>query len=553
MLSPVRFDECLRLQVWSYNQTHQGLSSVNVPFPYESTFRKHILNPTNKHILIILDGYGIAVDPSVSAIHSARKPFLDSLFKKYPHATLEASGLAVGLPDGQMGNSEVGHMNLGAGRIVYQDITRIDRAIEDGTFFDNSVLREACNRVRKTSRKIHLIGLFSDGGVHSHVHHLQALLKFANGQELGSDQVIIHAFTDGRDTDPHGGIDYFQALQEAIAEYAVGRFASIVGRYWAMDRDRRWDRTQRAFDLLVHGKGEAFDSPGSALQDSYRHGVTDEFVSPRAIGTSEEIQSSRINGEDSVIFFNFRADRARQLTQAFIRSEFEEFDRGSFQPPHLSTFTDYSSDFDVPVVFPDVNLKATLGEVVSEQGGNQLRAAETEKYPHVTYFFSGGQEEPFPGEDRILVPSPKVATYDLQPEMSAPELARKLAASIAESEFTFVVLNFANPDMVGHTGVFDAAVAAVEAIDDATRVVVESALANRYTVNIISDHGNADCMMNPDGSPFTAHTTAPVPHLIIKEGFDGPIQDGKLGDIAPTILQLLNLPIPEEMTGDVLI
>jgi len=511
------------------------------------------LNPTNKHILIILDGYGIAVDPSVSAIHHARKPYLDSLFNKYPHATLMASGLAVGLPEGQMGNSEVGHMNLGAGRIVYQDITRIDRAIEDGSFFEISVLKDACDRIRDTTQKIHFIGLFSDGGVHSHIHHLQALLKFGADQQLDSDQIMIHAFTDGRDTDPHGGSRYCDDLQDAISEEGVGRIASIIGRYWAMDRDRRWDRTQRAFALLIEGKGETFESPRAALESSYANGVTDEFVAPSMIGTPEEIVSSRIRPADSVVFFNFRADRARQLTQALIYEEFGEFDRGSFQSPHLTTFSDYSADFDVPVAFPDVNLKATLGEVVSELGGKQLRAAESEKYPHVTYFFSGGLEEPFPGEDRILVPSPKVATYDLQPEMSAPELADKVATSLAENDYTFVILNFANPDMVGHTGVFNAAIAAVEAIDDATRTVVDSAIANDYTINIISDHGNADCMMNPDGSPFTAHTTALVPHLIIKKGFGGPIRDGKLGDIAPTILKILELPIPAEMTGDVLI
>lgn len=507
----------------------------------------------NKHILIILDGYGIAVDPSVSAIEAAKKPFLDSLFQKYPHATLEASGLAVGLPDGQMGNSEVGHMNLGAGRVVYQDITRIGRSIGSAEFLNNEVLLTAFDRIRNTQNKLHLLGLFSDGGVHSHTDHLEALLDLAAGRGLSAGQVLVHAFTDGRDTDPRAAITFAESFEKAITRLGVGRIASVVGRYWAMDRDRRWERIQLAYDLLVHGVGEFFLTTREALQSSYDDGVTDEFIKPRAIGSPAEIAASRIENGDSVVFFNFRADRARQLTMAMTENSFDHFDRQGQIEMHFAAFTDYSADFQLPVVFPKVNLENTIGEVISNLRGRQLRVAETEKYPHVTYFYSGGREKPFLGEDRILVPSPKVATYDLQPEMSAPELAQQVAEALSRVPYNLVVLNFANPDMVGHTGVFEAAVKAVEAADEATRIVVESALENGYSINIISDHGNADCMINPDGSPFTAHTTALVPHLIIKNGFHGPIRDGKLGDVAPTILKLLNVDIPDEMTGDILI
>jgi 2,3-bisphosphoglycerate-independent phosphoglycerate mutase len=516
-----------------------------------------MMDKHKRHILIILDGYGIAEDPSVSAVDHAKKPFLDALFEKYPHATLQASGLAVGLPEGQMGNSEVGHMNLGAGRVVYQEITRIDKAIADGDFFENEELLHAARHAREHGTKLHLMGLFSDGGVHSSNEHLYALLELARREGLEAAQVCVHAFTDGRDTDPHGGIGYVQAFQERAREVGVGRIVSIVGRYYAMDRDKRWDRTAKAYNLLVKGEGEGFGDPVAALQASYDDGVTDEFVTPRRIDYGDEgafgDHGSRVESGDAVIFFNFRADRARQLTSAFTQADFDGFDRGERLDLYYVTFTPYDEAYDLPIAFKKVNLRQTLGEVVAARGGTQLRAAETEKYPHVTYFFSGGREAPFDGEDRILVPSPKVATYDLQPEMSAPELAEKVAAALAEEKYNFVCLNFANPDMVGHTGVFEAAVKAVEAVDAGARKVVEAALKHGYSVNIIADHGNADKMRNPDGSPHTAHTTALVPHLIIKDGFDGPINDGKLGDIAPTILALLDEDIPEVMTGDVLI
>ncbi len=510
-----------------------------------------------RHILIILDGYGIAADPSVSAIDHAEKPFLDSLFAKYPHAKLEASGRAVGLPVGQMGNSEVGHMNLGAGRVVYQDITRIDKAIEDGDFFENRVLIGAAQHARVRGNKLHLLGLFSDGGVHSSDTHLYALLELAKRNGLQPNQVCVHAFTDGRDTDPHGGARYVQEFQAKAAEIGVGRIVSIIGRYFAMDRDRRWERTRLAYDLLVNGDGDVYYDPATALEASYAAGVTDEFVKPCLIRYEMEDgfgeHGTRVEDGDAVVFFNFRADRARQLTRAFMEPDFDGFRREKQLDLHFVTFTPYHEAFDFPIAFDKLNLTNTLGETISALGGTQLRAAETEKYPHVTFFFSGGREEPYEGEDRILVPSPKVATYDLQPEMSAPELAERVAAALAEEKYNLVILNFANPDMVGHTGVFEAAVKAIETVDACTRMVVESALAHGYSVEIIADHGNSDKMRNPDGSPNTAHTTVPVPHLIIRNGFTGAIKDGKLGDIAPTILSILGEEIPKEMAGEILI
>ncbi|HET6567486.1 MAG TPA: 2,3-bisphosphoglycerate-independent phosphoglycerate mutase [Rhodothermales bacterium] len=513
-----------------------------------------------KHILIILDGYGIAVDPSVSAIDHAKKPFLDSLFARYPHARLQASGRAVGLPEGQMGNSEVGHMNLGAGRVVYQEITRIDKEIEDRDFFKNPELVEAARHAEHHGAKLHLMGLFSDGGVHASLDHLFALMQLAREVGLQQAQVCVHAFTDGRDTDPHAGATYAKLFQKKADEIGVGRIVSIVGRYYAMDRDKRWERTEIAYRLLTEGKGNVYHDPVKALEASYADGVTDEFVKPRIIDYQDDggarfgKHGTRIESGDSVVFFNFRGDRARQITRAFTEPDFDGFDRGEMlRDLHYTIFSPYDESFDLPVAFPRVNLTNTLGEVIASNGGAQLRAAETEKYPHVTFFFSGGREEPFEGEDRILVPSPKVATYDLQPEMSAPELAERVATAIAKKDYNFVCLNFANPDMVGHTGVFEAAVKAVETVDACAKKVVEAALANGYSVNIIADHGNADKMKNPDGTPNTAHTTALVPHLIIWDEFKGPIQDGKLGDVAPTILKILGVTPPAEMTGNVLI
>ncbi|NNF03722.1 MAG: 2,3-bisphosphoglycerate-independent phosphoglycerate mutase [Rhodothermales bacterium] len=506
-----------------------------------------------KHLLLILDGYGIAEDPTVSAIDAAEKPFLDDLFARYPHGTLRTSGLDVGLPEGQMGNSEVGHMNLGAGRVVYQEITRIDKAIEDGSFFGNDVLVEAARRASDSGGRLHLIGLLSDGGVHSHQNHLHALLELAASQGLSGDDVCVHAFMDGRDTDPHGGERYLTLLDQAMDDAGVGVVASVVGRYYAMDRDNRWERTEQAYRLLVGGEGGRYDSPLQGIRASYDDGVTDEFVKARAIGYASDVERTRISGGDSVIFFNFRADRARQITRALTETGFDGFERTPPEDLFYVTFTPYDEDFDFPVAFPKVNLTDTIGEVIAGAGARQLRAAETEKYPHVTYFFSGGREDAFENEDRILVPSPKVATYDLQPEMSAPELARRVAEAITKHDYTLVVLNFANPDMVGHTGDFEAAVRAVEAVDAAAREVVEAAVASGYGVSIIADHGNADRMRNPDGSPHTAHTTVPVPHLVILDGYDGPVLNGRLADISPTILAILGIEAPDAMTGDVLV
>jgi len=513
---------------------------------------KHVrfLSTMNKHLLMILDGYGIAEDPSVSAIDAAEKPFLDHLFQKYPTGTLDASGLAVGLPEGQMGNSEVGHMNLGAGRVVYQEITRIDRAIQTGEFDRNQLLLSAIRGVKENGRTLHLIGLLSDGGVHSSQEHLHALVRLAASEGLAGSDVVVHAFMDGRDTSPHGGKHYLADLEAVMSDSGCGVVGSVVGRYWAMDRDNRWPRIEKAYKLLTSGEGDRFESSQAAIEASYANKVTDEFVEPACIGAPE---SHRISSGDTVLFFNFRADRARQISRALMDTQFDGFERTPPADLRYITFTPYDESFPFEIVFPKVNLTQTLGQVVAEAGGKQLRAAETEKYPHVTYFFSGGREEPFEQEDRILVASPKVATYDLQPEMSAPQLAQEVAQAVRDNDYALVVINFANPDMVGHTGVFEAAVQAVEAVDAAARVVIESALESGYSVNVIADHGNADRMRNPDGTVHTAHTTVPVPHVVIRDGFNGPVRHGKLGDVAPTILHLIGLQQPAEMGGESLI
>jgi 2,3-bisphosphoglycerate-independent phosphoglycerate mutase len=507
-----------------------------------------------KHLLVILDGYGIAEDPSVSAIEHARKPFLDKMFAKWPHGRLQASGRAVGLPEGQMGNSEVGHMNLGAGRVVYQDITRIDVAIEDGSFFSNEVLVRVVRDAKANGRRLHLMGLLSDGGVHSHRNHVAALLELCAREGMAAEKVCVHAFTDGRDTDPHSGAAHVAWLQDTMTRTGVGRLATVVGRYFAMDRDHRWERVEKAWRALVEGVGTCVPEQRTAwldaIQEQYEAGTTDEFLEP-LVGTSGP-DRGRVSDGDAVIFFNFRSDRARQLTRALTDPDFDAFPVVHLDLDYV-TFAKYDNSFPFPVAFPKVNLTHTLGDVVSKAGLKQLRAAETEKYPHVTYFFNGGREDAFPGEDRILVPSPKVATYDLQPEMSAPELGRKVAAAIRSNDYALVVINFANPDMVGHTGDFKAAVKAVEAVDAAAEEVVTAAMERGFSVSIIADHGNCDRMRNPDGSPHTAHTTVPVPHLIALDGFSGPIREGRLGDVAPTILAILGLDQPADMTGESLI
>lgn len=500
-------------------------------------------NPYSKALLVILDGFGLAENPDVSAIDKAHKPFIDSLFADNPHSKLSASGNDVGLPNGQFGNSEVGHLNIGAGRIVPQELTRVNKSIEDGSFFENNVLTEAFEQAAENGR-VHIMGLFSDGGVHSHNEHLFALLKFA--RKSGVDHTYIHAFTDGRDTSPHGGIDYVKEFEQQATNIGSGKIASIIGRYYAMDRDNRWERTKLAYDLLVYGKGEQYNNPVEALQASYDKGVTDEFVKPKLLNTSPE---SRIQKDDVVIFYNIRGDRARQITRALTEENFDKFDTEENLNLHYVTFTSYDDTFDhVQVAYPPLEMHNTLGEVVSSHNLKQLRIAETEKYPHVTYFFNGGDEEPFEGEDRILIPSPKVATYDLQPEMSAVEVTDALCEQLITEKYHLEILNFANPDMVGHTGDMDATIKAVETIDQQLKKVVNTATEHDYKILIIADHGNADCMINEDGSPHTAHTSAPVPALILNEP-NIKMKDGILADVAPTLLKLMGIKQPEEMTG----
>lgn len=504
-----------------------------------------MVDESSKALLIILDGFGLAENTDVSAIDKASKPFIDSLFDNNPHSKLSAGGSDVGLPDGQFGNSEVGHLNIGAGRIVPQELTRINDAIKDGSFYENPTLTTAVEKARQKGR-IHFIGLFSDGGVHSQNTHLYALLKLANA--AGIDHSYVHAFTDGRDTSPQGGISYVKEFQKQAREIGTGEIASITGRYYAMDRDNRWERTQKAYDLLVNGKGDAFDNPLKALQASYDEGITDEFVKPKVINQSPD---SRIQQNDVVVFFNFRGDRARQLTKALTEKDFNQFNVQQDLDLHYVTFTSYDETFhQVKVAYPALEINSTIGEIVSSHHLNQLRIAETEKYPHVTYFFNGREEPPFEGEDRILLPSPKVATYDLKPQMSAPEVTDALCEQLKREYYHLGILNYANPDMVGHTGDMDATVQAVEAIDQQLKKLVKTATEHGYKTLVIADHGNADCMIKSDGSPHTAHTTALVPALILNDSEARELKDGILADVAPTLLKLMGLPQPEEMTGN---
>lgn len=500
-------------------------------------------------LLMILDGWGIAKNTRVSAIDHAKTPFIESLYKTYPHSKLQASGLAVGLPAGQMGNSEVGHMNIGAGRVVYQDLVRVNKAIEDHELDHNPVLLGAFQYAKDNHKSVHFIGLVSDGGVHSHLEHLKGLVSIAHRQQI--DRLFIHAFTDGRDTDPKGGHAYLTDLQHHLTKTA-GRIASVVGRYYAMDRDKRWERVKLAYDLLVYGVGTPAADVLTAVQSSYDAGVTDEFIKP-IVATEAGKPIATIQPGDVVICFNFRTDRGRQITQALTQQDFHEQNMSKL-PLHYITLTNYDDTFqNVQVIFDKDNLVNTLGEVVAKAGLNQIRIAETEKYPHVTFFFSGGREEVFPGELRLLCPSPKVATYDLKPEMSAADIRDKIIPELQKKEAAFICLNFANPDMVGHTGVFEAAVKACETVDECNQAVTEAARQNGYTVLIIADHGNADMMINDDGTPNTAHTTNLVPCILVDDDFHGKLKDGKLGDLAPTILKLMDIPRPVEMTGEVLI
>ena len=499
---------------------------------------------------MILDGWGIATNKAVSAIDQAKTPFINSLYTRYPHSKLEASGLAVGLPVGQMGNSEVGHMNIGAGRVVYQDLVRINKAIEEKELDNNAVLLDAFSYARKNNKRVHFMGLVSDGGVHSHINHLKGLITIASN--YGVENLFIHAFTDGRDTDPKGGMDYLKDLTGHLKKTG-GKLASIIGRYYAMDRDKRWERVKLAYDLLVNGVGEKTTDPLQAVKKSYDNNVTDEFIQPVVVVDEAQKPVGTIGEGDVVLCFNFRTDRGREITEVLTQQDFPAQNMKKLSLYYI-TLTNYHDSFkDVKVIFDKDNLENTLGEVVSKAGKKQIRIAETEKYPHVTFFFSGGREEPFAGESRILCPSPKVATYDLAPEMSANEIKDKIIVELNKKEPDFICLNFANPDMVGHTGVFQAAVKACETVDSCAQQVTESALKNGYTIIIIADHGNADVMVNEDGSPNTAHTTNLVPCILVSGDYKGKIKNGKLGDLAPTILTLMGLSIPAQMSGDVLI
>jgi len=502
-----------------------------------------------KVILIIMDGWGLGKVSVSDAIQNAKVPFVSSLYHQYPHTTLTTCGEVVGLPDGQMGNSEVGHLNLGAGRIVYQELQRINVSIRDGSFAANPILLNAIRYARENDKPLHLMGLVSDGGVHSHINHLKALLDVC--QQQGLTKVFIHAFTDGRDCDPKSGLGFIKELQDHAAK-SVGKIATVSGRYYAMDRDNRWERVKLAYDALVNATGLSSTDAVRAIESSYEVDITDEFIRPTVIMENEKPVAT-INNGDAVICFNFRTDRCREITRALTQMEFPQHDMHPLSL-HYTTMTEYDKTFkDVQVIFETDNLNNTLGQVIENHGLQQIRIAETEKYPHVTFFFSGGREKPFEGESRIMIPSPKVATYDLKPEMSAFEVTEAILPEIEKGAAHFICLNYANADMVGHTGIWEAAVKAVETVDTCVERVVRTALANGYTVFLTADHGNADYMINEDGSPNTAHTLNPVPLFVIDNDWRGSLRPGKLGDIAPTILTMMGLPIPKEMTGSLLI
>jgi len=498
-----------------------------------------------KVILMILDGWGKSPDPKVSAIDNANVPFINSLYTQYPNAQLRTDGLNVGLPEGQMGNSEVGHMNLGAGRIVYQDLAKINLAVANKTMSQEKPLIDAFQYAKDNNKAVHFLGLVSDGGVHSHTSHLKGLIDAS--QTFGLDKVYIHAFTDGRDVDPKSGKGYLQDLENYIQNTSA-KISSVIGRYYAMDRDKRWERVKLAYDLLVNAKGTLAIDAVQAIEASYQNNVTDEFIEPIVIVDENQKPLTTIQNDDVVIFFNFRTDRGRELTEALSQKDFHEQNMHKLNLYYV-TMTNYDDTFqNVHVIYDKDNITETLGEVLEKAGKKQIRIAETEKYPHVTFFFSGGREVPFEGETRILRNSPKVATYDLQPEMSAFELKDALVPELQKGEVDFVCLNFANGDMVGHTGIMEAAIKACEAVDQCVKEVVETALANNYTTIIIADHGNCETMINPDGSPNTAHTTNPVP-IIMVDNNQIPVKNGVLGDIAPTILELMGIEKPAVMTG----
>lgn len=502
-------------------------------------------------VLVILDGWGCAAEVRGNAVTLAQVPNFDRLQSIYPDTTLAASGEAVGLPEGQMGNSEVGHLNIGAGRIVYQEITRISRAIRTGDFFANPVLLGAIKEAKEHQSALHLFGLLSDGGVHSHLTHLFALLEMAHRSQL--PRVFIHAFLDGRDVPPSSARSYIQVVEDQCRAIGTGVIATVTGRYYAMDRDQRWDRLAKAFDALVYGRGETAPSADVAVTQSYAKDVTDEFVLPTVILDDQGHPKGQIRPGDVVIFYNFRADRAREITRAFVDRDFPGFPRpGGYPDVFYVCMTQYDATIKAPVAFPPQSLSHTLGEILAENNLKQLRIAETEKYAHVTFFFNGGVEAPNPGEDRILIPSPKVATYDLQPEMSARKVTAAVLADIAGNKYDVIVLNYANPDMIGHTGVIEAAVRSLETVDDCLGQVVQAILDKKGVVLVTADHGNVEQMLEPNGQePHTAHTTNRVPLILVGQEYRGSVlrQGGALEDIAPTMLQILEIPQPPEMTG----
>ncbi|MBR2878019.1 MAG: 2,3-bisphosphoglycerate-independent phosphoglycerate mutase [Clostridia bacterium] len=495
--------------------------------------------------LMILDGYGIAPADKKNAIHIAETPVMDKLMKEYPNTMLSASGMDVGLPDGQMGNSEVGHTNIGAGRIVYQELTRITKSINDKDFFENETLIAAMNNCITNSSKLHLAGLLSDGGVHSHNTHLYALVEMAKLK--GIKEVYVHCFLDGRDVPPNSGIDFVKQLQAKLDEIGTGKIATVMGRYYAMDRDNRWERVEKAYNAMALGEGKCADDAAEAVNLSYSEEIYDEFVEPTVV-----TKGATVDGNDSVVFFNFRPDRAREITRCFVDDEFSGFERKKYSKVYYVCMTQYDATMpNVEVAFKPQTLNNTLGEILSNKGLSQLRIAETEKYAHVTFFFNGGVEQVYDGEDRALINSPKVATYDLKPEMSAYEVTDEVLKRIASDKYDVIILNFANCDMVGHTGVMEAAVKAVEAVDSCVGKVVNAINEKGGITLITADHGNADCMIDTDGGPFTAHTTNKVPFIVI--GKDCKLTSGKLADIAPTMLDILGIEIPEEITGKSLI
>jgi|TARA_B110000971_G_C20037366_1_gene515201 2,3-bisphosphoglycerate-independent phosphoglycerate mutase len=497
-----------------------------------------------KVILMILDGWGITQDPKVSAIYNAKTPYINSLYNKYPHAKLRTDGAHVGLPEGQMGNSEVGHMNLGAGRIVYQNLARINKAVQEGALGKEEVLLDTFKYAKENNKDVHLLGLVSDGGIHAHINHLKGILDVAKENKV--DNVYLHAFTDGRDCDPKSGTNFINDIQEYMKE-STGELASVTGRYYAMDRDNRWERVKEAYDGLVHGIGIKTTDAVAEMKANYEAGITDEFHKSIIVTDKANTPKTQIKEGDVVLFFNYRTDRGRELTNALSQNDFLNFGMKKLNL-YFTTITLYDESFKgIHVIYKSDNIKNTLGEVLSKAGKKQIRIAETEKYPHVTFFFSGGQEAPFEGESRILKNSPKVATYDLKPEMSAYELTDALCNDLGKGEADFVCLNFANGDMVGHTGIMEAAIKACETVDICAKRVIETGLKNGYSTLLIADHGNCETMMNPDGSPNTAHTTNPVPFILIDSEIKA-IKSGILGDIAPTILDLLNVAQPKEMT-----